>query len=391
MPAPDIKVLGNGMIVMVQPMPEARAYAAQLFVRGGSAYETPQTEGAFHLIEHLAFLTGPGTYSHEAESSGSWMNATTFREFTRYVVSGPAAGWEKGLRSLVSLALRTGVPDAQFDREKRVVLEEIALQDLDPDTSADRAVWAAAFPGSGWGHRTSGGARGVQGLSADSLEQIRQQHYTGTNMVLVVTGNVSPERVHAECVPLGKLPQGNRMVLPPLPRPEATRITADAPVGGARIGIGFSAGGIRADDYSATLLAAEVLAGKHGLLANQGLNARVFFGPSEAGSLLTIVVSGPEDHLDLERLVLQTVRSAPDALEELVLSNARAVLRAQLLARARSPASHGFQLGVGALMREVQFASQELAHLEKVTYCEVVGALKRLDPTNAIVAVWRKP
>lgn len=386
---PTVKVLDNGVTVIVQPIPNSRTYSMQLFVRAGSAHQQPGEEGVFHLIEHLVFRSSDAQY--RAEMSGSWMNATTYREFTRFIATGPSESWREGLQNLVKLI--GSAREISFEAlvtETRVVIEEIALQDLDSESAMDRALWKAAYPNSTWSMRTSGERDFIERISRDSIEAAIAKHYTGANMVIVAAGHLRMEEVLAECERLAGFPPGERSNIPLIPEIVPERSVSKTPDGIARVGFGFAAPGINNANYPAFRIAMEALAGRYGLLADAGLRTIMFFGPSEKASLATLVLSGKDEAEDIEKSALQTLRAAATSLTELHFSSAKAIVLSEIRAASKIPDRAAFRIGIGTIFGKPDFFSSEVEAIEHVTIESVKQALEALQPERATVIVWSK-
>src|SRR5438105_15920241 len=89
----ETKLLDNGVRLVRRRIPGALAYSAQTFIRTGSIYETPETNGVNHVLEHMLSRGTGGSLDEKAERSGSFLNATTYSEFMKLFCEGPADGW----------------------------------------------------------------------------------------------------------------------------------------------------------------------------------------------------------------------------------------------------------------------------------------------------------
>jgi predicted Zn-dependent peptidase len=387
---PAIHTLSNGATVCLYPETNSKGYAAQILVRSGSAYQSAETDGVHHLIEHLLFLAGNGEIQVAAEANGSWMNGTTFREVSRFYVAGPASSWEAGLSQLVKLIASARISEDNLSKEKRVVLEEIAIQDLDPDSAMDRELWSKAFGKSPWAMRTSGSLAGIERISFEQASEALKDHYAGENIVLVVTGSFDPEGALRIASHLNELPRGKRMSPPSFPAIAFGRTAATSPYDTERVGFGFFAPGIGSSNYSAVRIAIETIAGRYGFFSDSELVSRVHFGPSESGSLLTVSVSGKKAATEIEKEAIELLRAAPTALTHERYRNAKSAVLANVKATQRQPSSIGFQVGLGVQFGDPQFGTKELERVEAVTHEQVVDALRLFSPENAVVLIWSK-
>ncbi|MBI4133825.1 MAG: insulinase family protein, partial [Candidatus Terrybacteria bacterium] len=88
-PRPVTRVLDNGLAVVVQRMPWLESASIRIAFRAGSRYETRETSGVAHFLEHLFFKGGARYRSAfevqgAIESAGGEGNALTGRETVEY-------------------------------------------------------------------------------------------------------------------------------------------------------------------------------------------------------------------------------------------------------------------------------------------------------------------
>src|SRR5436305_758093 len=81
--------LPNGLQLVAVEMPHVHSVSLVAYVRAGSRYETPATNGVSHFLEHMFFRGTrryPSTYdlAHQIESLGAVFNATTTRDMAYY-------------------------------------------------------------------------------------------------------------------------------------------------------------------------------------------------------------------------------------------------------------------------------------------------------------------
>lgn len=116
---------------------------------------------------------------------------------------------------LLADMLRPTLPQEEFDTEKKVVLEEIAMNDDDLDRHMYDLVHEKVFAGHGLAWPCSGTARTRVGpLTRQNMVDYHARHYSPANMVLIVAGNVEPEAVlktaaavTADWVNVGEVPR----------------------------------------------------------------------------------------------------------------------------------------------------------------------------------------
>jgi predicted Zn-dependent peptidase len=124
--------LSNGLRVVIEPMPHVRSASAGFLVRTGSRDETPDLAGVSHFVEHMCFK---GTHhrswreiTRDFDDLGSTYNAYTSKERTFYYGWVRSGDLEKQIEIIADM-MRSSFPPDEFEMEKKVILEEIAMSD----------------------------------------------------------------------------------------------------------------------------------------------------------------------------------------------------------------------------------------------------------------------
>lgn len=197
-PPTRITTLPNGLTVVVISLPHLHTAAVQILVRAGSRYETAQTAGLSHLVEHMLYRGSEGYPSafrlnRALEALGSGLYAETGREVVSYLAECPADNLLKILPILADALQRPLWKDLEV--EKRIVAEEI-LEDLGEEGQrirADDVARQAAWPDHPLGLPITGSAESVRRLSEEDLREHHASAYCGANMVVAVAGALSPD------------------------------------------------------------------------------------------------------------------------------------------------------------------------------------------------------
>ena len=127
--------LDNGLTIIGEHNPEAQSFAAGYFVKTGSRDETQEVAGVSHFLEHMMFKgtprRSPADINREFDELGANYNAYTSDERTVYY---GAVLPERGpkLLDLLSDMMRPALRQEDFDLEKNVILEEIAMYEDRP-------------------------------------------------------------------------------------------------------------------------------------------------------------------------------------------------------------------------------------------------------------------
>src|SRR5436189_4974876 len=181
------KQLANGLDIVGEENPDSYSFAAGLFVKTGSRDEDPGINGVSHFLEHMMFK-GSEKYSWEDvnrifDELGARYNAFTSQEMTAYYANVIPEFTEKAIEHLAHL-LRPAIRNSDFDTEKKVILEEIAMYLDDPGHRLYDKLMEAHFANHPLALSVLGSPESIQKLSRDQMEQYLRGRYGPRNMML---------------------------------------------------------------------------------------------------------------------------------------------------------------------------------------------------------------
>ncbi|TVQ55809.1 MAG: insulinase family protein [Phycisphaerales bacterium] len=190
--------LSNGLTIVAEIAPEAHTAAMGFFVKTGARDETPDLMGVSHFLEHMMFK---GTDNRTAEqvdqefdAIGADHNAFTSSEITAFWAhslpeSLPKAG------EILSDILRPALRQEDFDAEKKVIMEEIAMyQDVPFWILYERAleVYYDQHP---LAHRVLGTPETIAPMPRDGMLEYFQRRYSADNTTVALAGKVDFDRM----------------------------------------------------------------------------------------------------------------------------------------------------------------------------------------------------
>lgn len=192
--------LPNGLRVVCETMPRVKSVSLGFLVRTGSRDETPELHGVSHFLEHMCFK---GTASRNAfdinvrfDELGSIYNAFTGKEHTVYYGWVAADRMEAQLELLADM-MRPALPREDYETERNVILEEIAMNDDSFDRHVSNFLHRTLFDPHSLAHEILGEKATITGLSRDAMAAYQESRYRPENMVLLASGAVEPERLFA--------------------------------------------------------------------------------------------------------------------------------------------------------------------------------------------------
>jgi zinc protease len=217
---PTLRILANGVRVVVQEFRASDVVAVQLWVGVGSRDEATPELGLAHYLEHMLFKgtvsRAPGFVDREVEGVGGRINAGTSLDYTYYHTVLPAPRAVAAIEMLADMSVNSTLQEQTLDLEKRVVLEEMRLGEDNPRRHLSRRLHELLFDGHPYGRPVIGIAEIIQGLTRDTLVGFYRRHYVPESFVLVVVGPVrAPEVLSAAERTLGWLPRSGLKRFPP--------------------------------------------------------------------------------------------------------------------------------------------------------------------------------
>jgi zinc protease len=196
------KVLANGMEIIVVENHGVPIATLEIDVKNGSFTQPPDYAGLAHMYEHMFFkankaLPEPEEFTDRAAELGALFNGSTQEERVNYFLTLPADSLEGGVGFLAN-ALRTPLFRAdELAREKEVVIGEYDRNEAQPGFLFDQKTKEALYPGQFSRKNTIGDRKILQNVTPEQMRVIQQKYYVPNNSVLIVTGDVSPEKVFA--------------------------------------------------------------------------------------------------------------------------------------------------------------------------------------------------
>ena len=192
--------LPNGLRVLTAPMPHTRSVAVSIYVGAGSRYEKRAQAGLSHFVEHLCFKgterrPTPQEISQAIDGVGGIINAGTDRELTVYYCKVASPHFELALDVLADLVRRPLFAPAELEKERRVILEELATVADSPSQQVDVLLDETLWPDQPLGRDVAGSEASVNGLSRKVMVNYLHRQYVPNNVVVSVAGAVSQEQV----------------------------------------------------------------------------------------------------------------------------------------------------------------------------------------------------
>ena len=207
-------VLPNGLVVITEPMPHVRSVSVGVWIGNGSRREPDGLNGLAHFIEHMVFKgterRSAEDIAREADSLGGALDAFTTKETVCFTTKVLDEHLPVAFDILADLALRPRFDPVEIGREKTVVLEEMKMDEDNPESLVHDLFTLRFWPGHPLGRPILGTRDTVTSFTRDIIERYYRDWFAPNHMVITAAGNLE----HARLVALVDREFGSRSASP---------------------------------------------------------------------------------------------------------------------------------------------------------------------------------
>jgi len=185
-------VLENGLRVVTEYIPHFPSVSVGLWIGAGSMYETQEENGLSHFVEHMLFKSTQNRTTKEIavemDAIGGQVNAFTSKECTCYYAKVIAEHLDRAMSLLSDLLLNAKMEEEEFEKERGVILEEIAMGEDTPEDLVYDLLAQAYFGDHPLARPILGTGEHIASVTRKQLMDFRAKHYRPDNTVLAIAG-----------------------------------------------------------------------------------------------------------------------------------------------------------------------------------------------------------
>lgn len=210
------KTLKNGLKVLIVPMKDNPTVTVLTLVSAGSKYEEKKLNGISHFLEHMCFkgtLKRPKgvDISRELDSIGSQYNAFTGQEYTGYYAKGDAKHFKKIFDVISDIYLNSTFPDAEIQKEKGVIIEEINMYEDMPHRHVQDLMMKLLYGDTPAGWNIAGEKENILKMKREDFVNYHKAHYVPNATTLIVAGKIKEGEVLKEVEKIfGQIKKGKK-------------------------------------------------------------------------------------------------------------------------------------------------------------------------------------
>ncbi|MDD5945283.1 MAG: pitrilysin family protein [Clostridia bacterium] len=191
--------LENGLRIVMEDIPYVRSIAFGIWINTGTRCEKTEENGVSHFIEHLMFKgtkkRSSKDIAEEMDAMGGQINAYTTKEYTCYYTRTLDRHFDHALDVLSDMILNSRFDDADIDREREVIEEEIDMYIDAPEELVHDALEEAVWKETSLGMPICGTADTLAGMDSHVIRDYYNRTYRPQNTVIAVTGNFDKDEM----------------------------------------------------------------------------------------------------------------------------------------------------------------------------------------------------
>ncbi len=375
--------LPNGMIILTEPMPHLRSVAMGAWVRAGSRHEAPEVNGISHFVEHMVFKGTQNrtaqAIAREVDAIGGNLDAFTGKETVCFNMKVLDEHTPKALDILSDLVLHPTFAQDEILRERGVVMEEIKMDEDNPDYLVHEIFTQSFWQGHALGRPILGSVNTVGAFERSTLLDFYNARFHGGNIVFSAAGHIDHDRFVAMVTDrFAGLPAGQSLSVEAPPKTAAKIILrSKKSLEQVQLCLGVPARPLADASRYISLLLNTILGG--------GMSSRLFQTVREERGLAYSIYSDLNPYRDTGSLCVYAGTSASKAVEliELVMQEFRRLkespVEADELRRAKDQLK-------GNLLLSLESSGSRMSNLarQQMYFDHFFGPQEILDSVEAV-------
>lgn len=195
----NVFTLDNGIRVAHKQVSNTRIFHCGLILDIGSRDETPEQFGIAHFWEHMAFK---GTQKRKAfhiinslDSVGGELNAYTTKEKICFYASVLDSFDDKALELITDITFNATFPQKQIDKERQVILEEMAMYLDTPEDAIQDDFDELVFKGHSMAHNILGTSENVKRFRSKDFKDFIRENINTQRIVVSIVSSLPEQRI----------------------------------------------------------------------------------------------------------------------------------------------------------------------------------------------------
>ena len=381
--------LANGMMVLTEQMSHMRSVSMGVWVGTGSRDEQAAENGLSHFVEHMVFK---GTTSRsakqiarETDAIGGNLDAFTGKETVCFNIKVLDTNVPAAMDILADLVLNPTFTPDDIQREQQVVLEEIKMDEDNPDYLVHEIHTANFWKNDPLARSILGTAATVSSFDEATVRAFHTERFSAGNMVFSAAGNLQHEEMIALVTKyFGALAPASEDKLVRFPAPTATphiTLRKKKSLEQVQLCLGVPAPKVDSPDRYALYLLNSILGG--------GMSSRLFQSVREDAGLAYSIYSELSPYRDTGALSVYAGTSIEKTREmiRLIVEEFRRLKDTPVsddeLERAKNQSKGNIVLGLeSSSARMSNLARQQMYYSKFATVDEIIADVDSVTPAD---------
>lgn len=387
-----IEELNSGLRIAVDEMKEVETVSVGVFVNTGSRNETKEINGISHFLEHMAFK---GTKKRNAkqiaeqfEDIGGRINAYTSKEKTVFYAKVLKKDAEFAVEFLADILQNSVFDDVELERERGVILQEIAMTNDTPDDIVFDYFGEVAYPNQALGRTILGPKNNIKKFKRENFINYISKQYNHKNIAITAAGAITQKKL----VDLSKKHftsfKSNEILPVEVPKYQGGKSLKEKSLEQINLVLGFKSSSYQDENHYINQVLAMILGGGMSsrlfqeIRENQGLaySISAFNQPySDCGLFGIYAGTTPEKAQKLISSTKKEITKICQSINDQELVRAKNQFKAGLLMAKESTSSRMQRLGNNILSYNRIIKDEEVKQkIDNVTKQDVVAVAKKI-------------
>src|ERR671913_2072099 len=192
----ETSTIPSGLPIHRVEIEGTRATTVLVAFDAGARTERPEENGMAHFLEHLVFKGGQKyddyrKVNETAERMGAVLNAYTSHDLVAFHITCRAEVAAEAIDLLTDFVGRPKIDKDELDRERGVVIQEIARSNDQPSVVAEHLIDRAAFGDHPLGRPVLGPEEHLRTFTREGIVAFRERQWAGARGGAFLAGNTS--------------------------------------------------------------------------------------------------------------------------------------------------------------------------------------------------------
>ncbi|MBN2898402.1 MAG: insulinase family protein [Clostridia bacterium] len=187
------KILKNNMTFLGHQIKDVRSVSFSFWIRSGVITESEVENGVSHFLEHMLFKgtakLNSKEIAHASDLLGGNINAYTTKEHVCLYGKVLDEDFMEALSILSDMLNAPLISEEEIEKEKKVVLDEIAMYNDTPEELGYDILCKILFPESHYGMPILGEKETVTQFQREQLVDYYREHFNTGEIIFSIAGN----------------------------------------------------------------------------------------------------------------------------------------------------------------------------------------------------------